>query len=282
MKPGEIVKCRMRRIDPEGLVMETGEPENKEIWMVPNLAVPFVAGRELELFISHRDDEGRFWGTADMPPMRLGEVEFLQVETVARAGVFFDWGQPRPLFCPLHLVNGIVRPGMLVPVRLIEDGRSDRLMATMLWRKELLPADEDYSKGRPVKVLVMEPHELGFIVLVDWYYQGIIYHNQVFKPLRSGQKLDAFVNALRPDGKLDILLQRPGYLEVHSASTELLEKLKAAGGRLELGDKSPADLVYEQLGMSKKVFKKALGALYRDGIVGLGEGSFWLFEGDGD
>ncbi len=281
MKTGHIVQAKMLRIEPEGLVLET-IPQGETIWAMPDLKEPFLAGRQLPLFVSHRDSEGRFWGSIKLPSLVLGDVEFLPVHAISRAGVFFDWGMERPLFCPLHLVLGSLRPGMMAAVRLVEDDRSDRLMGNMLWKKQVLPAYEDYSRGRQVEVLVMEPHELGFLVLVDQWYQGIIYANQVFKPIRTGDRLSAFVNALRPDGKLDILLRRPGYREVENAYPELVEKLKAAGGRLNLGDKSPADLIYSELGMSKKVFKKAIGALYREGRIGLTDQAIWLQEGDGD
>jgi predicted RNA-binding protein (virulence factor B family) len=277
MKAGQIVQAKMLRIEPDSLVFEM--PDGGSIRVKPDLRHPFVSGKSLPLFVSHKDDEGLLWGSLNPPPLSLGEVDFLPVHSISRAGVFFDWGQERPLFCPLHLVLGSMRPGMMAAVRLVEDDRSDRLMGSMLWKKQVLPAGEEYAKGREVEILVMEPHELGFLVLVDNWYQGIIYANQIFKPVRAGQRLSAFVNALRPDGKLDILLRRPGYLEVENSSSDLLERLKASGGRLRLGDKSPADLIYSELGMSKKVFKKAIGALYREGKIGMSETEVWLQDG---
>ena len=280
MKTGQIIKASMARIEPDALVMEASS--GGEIRVQPDLKHPFVSGKQLPVFISHRDEEGNFRGSLRLPPMGLNEVEFLPVHSISRAGVFFDWGQERPLFCPLHLVQGSLRPGMMAAVRLVEDDRSDRLMATMQWKKQVIPAGEDYAKGRQVTILVMEPHELGYLVLADQVYQGIVYANQIFRPIRSGDRMAAWVNALRPDGKIDVLLQRPGYLEVESAAPELLEKLVAAGGRLPFGDKSPAEEIYAALGMSKKVFKKAAGSLYRVGRIGISDASVWLLEGDGD
>jgi len=187
------------------------------------------------------------------------------------------------LFCPLHLVIGTLRPGMMAAVRLMEDDRSDRLMGSMQWKKDVRPAGEvDYTRGKEVDILVMEPHELGYLVLVDQWHQGIIYSNQIFKPVRSGDKMKAWVNALRPDGKLDILLRKPGYSEVENSSAILLEKITQAGGRLPLGDKSSPEMIYNTLSMSKKVFKKALGALYREGKIGLSDTHVWLQDGIDD
>jgi predicted RNA-binding protein (virulence factor B family) len=280
MKTGEIMEAHMLRIEPDAVVLL--HPSAGELRMKPDLKQPFVAGRKILVFVSHKDQEGRWWCSTNMPPLALGEVEFLPVHSVSRAGVFFDWGQERPLFCPFHLVVGTLRPGMMAAVRLIADERSDRLMASMQWKKELMPAGEEYHRGREVEILVMEPHDLGFLVLVDKWFQGIIYSNQIFRPVRSGEKMKAWVNLLRPDGKLDILLRKPGYGEVQDVSEVLLSKIREAGGRMPLGDKSPADEIYRQLGMSKKVFKQVSGSLFKQGKVFIGDYSVTLQNDDGD
>ena len=276
MKAGEILQAAMLRIEPDALLLKV--PDGTEVRVVPDLKQIFVPGKQVAVFISHRDREGRFWGSMETPLLALGEVAFLEVKSMSREGAFFDWGLEKPLFCPAGLIIGVVRPGMLAAVRLIEDPRSNGLIATMQWKSGVRAAGEDYAKGREVEVLVMESHELGFLVLADQWYQGIVYANQVFQPLRPGQHLQGWVNQLRPDGKLDILLRKPGYREVPDAARELLQKIQQAGGRLELGDKSPADEVYRQLGISKKVFKQALGNLYKAGKVGMLGQRCWLLD----
>lgn len=281
MKTGQSIQAKMLRIEPDSLVMEM--TAGAEIRVKPDLKHPFVSGKTMVVYVRHRDEEGLLWGSFNPPPLALGEVDFLPVHSVSRAGVFFDWGQERPLFCPLHLVIGTLRPGMMAAVRLVEDDRSDRLMCSMQWKKDVLPAgEEEYSRGREVNILVMEPHELGFLVLVDQWHQGIIYSNQIFKPVRSGEKMKAWVNSLRPDGKLDILLRKLGYSEVENSAAILLEKITRAGGRLPLGDKSSPEVIYDALSMSKKVFKKALGALYREGKIGISDTQIWLQDGVDD
>lgn len=280
MKAGQSTDAKMLRIEPDSLVLEL--PQGGNIRVKPDLKHPFVSGKIKTVYVSRRDEEGLLWGSFNPPPLSIGEVDFLPVHSVARAGVFFDWGQERPLFCPLHLVIGTMRPGMMAAVRLMEDDRSDRLMGSMQWKKDVLPAGEEYIRGMEVDILVMEPHELGFLVLVDKWHQGIIYSNQIFKPVRSGDKMKAWVNALRPDGKIDVLLRKPGYSEVENSATLLLEKITQAGGRLPLGDKSAPDVIYDTLSMSKKVFKKAMGALYREGKIGLSDTDVWLLDGIDD
>lgn len=110
----------------------------------------------------------------------------------------------------------------------------------------------------------------------------MVYENQLFKSLRVGQKTRGYVNKVREDGKLDILLQRPGYGEVMDASSQLMDAIQKAGGRLQLGDKSEPEEIAKLLNMSKKVFKKAAGALYKSGKVGVSDKSIWKLENDGD
>jgi predicted RNA-binding protein (virulence factor B family) len=280
MKTGEILEARMLRIEPDAIVLENAG--GGLVYLKPDLRQPFVAGKKLSLFISHQDAEGRFQGSTQLPLLALGEVEFLQVHSVSRAGVFFEWGPDKPLFCPEKWVLGSPRPGMMLPVRLLEDARSSGLIGNMQWKANVRAADEEFVKGREVEILVMETHELGFSVLADHFYQGMLYSDQVFQSLRPGLRLKAWVNALRPDGKLDILLRKPGYSEVENAADALLEKLRQAGGRLPLGDKSAPDVIYSALSMSKKVFKKAAGALYKEGKICLSDTAVWLQDGVDD
>jgi len=278
MHPGKIINAKMLRIDSEGLVLESIEEDPHEIYVKPSLDFPFFEGKILKLFVWLRDRDGNWWGSLKMPSIKLDEVEFLTLADESPVGFFFEWGLEKNLFCPISHTLGVVKPGMVLPVRLVLDDVTNRLMATMKWKKYTEEAGEEYYRSKEVDILVMEPWELGHSVLVNQNFIGMVYENQTFKPLRAGQKLKAFVNKVREDGRLDIILQRPGYGEIDSASEELYAALEKAGGKILLGDKSPADLVYSQLNMSKKTFKKSLGALYRAGRIEMNDNSFWKIE----
>lgn len=282
MQPGTVYTCRMVRIESEGLLMETLGDQAIQVYVKPDLRFPFSEGKTEKVFLWLKDAEGNWWGSLQMPQIFLHDVEFLRVAAETKIGFFFDWGLEKQLFCPLSHVLGTPQEDMVVPVRLLLDDKTNRLMATMKWKKQTLPADETYYRSKEVDILVMEPAEAGFTVLIDRFYLGMVYSNQTFKPLRAGQKLKAFVNKVREDGKMDILLQRPGYGEVETASDTLLRMLQESNGRISLGDKSPAEQVADVLGMSKKTFKKALGALFREGRIGMNEQSFWLVDGEDD
>jgi predicted RNA-binding protein (virulence factor B family) len=273
MKAGQVIEAVMQRIEPDALLLQGDS--GLEIRVAPDLSQPFVAGKKVQVFLLASDEGGSFRGSLRLPALALGEVDFLSVHSLNRSGVFFDWGLEKPLFCPPSLVAGSPRQGMLLPVRLQPDYRGSGLVGSMLWRSDLRAADEDYVRGRAVELLVMEVHELGFLVLVDQWYQGLVYTNQVFQPLRPGQRMQGWVNFLRPDGKLDVLLRKPGYRQIPGAAGDLLNQIRKEGGRINLGDKSPADEIYRRLGMSKKVFKQAIGALYKSGSIGMNDQACW-------
>lgn len=280
---GNTVRCQMDRIEPEGLVMQTMGEEPVEILVQPILEIPFIKGKEYPVFILKRFSDCRFSGSLKIPEIQLNEVQFYPVSRIISAGIYLDWGVEMPLFIPKSMVTGIWKEGMMAPVRLIRDEKSGQLIGDMQWKRQLLPADEnDFFRSQEVDIMVMEPTEIGHLVLVNQYFSGMVYFNQVFKPLRLGEKRIAFINKVREDGKLDILLQRPGYGEVIDGGAELLNRLKLAGGRLPFGDKTPPELIASQLNMSKKVFKKVAGSLYKSGKVGISDMAIWLLEDEGD
>lgn len=279
IEPGKKYDCTMDRIDSEGLVLvhqETGS----QVLVMPDLKNPFVKGKVVSVFILGFLGDNEFKGTLEAPGFLLGEVEFLEVQRTSDATYGMRWIGSQTLPAPKTGFPIPLSQGMLVPVRLSWDERRNRLFGDLHWKKDLIPArEEDFFKSMEVEILVIEQSELGFFVLVNNWYSGLVYSNQIFKPLRPGQRLLAFVNKVREDGKLDVLLQRPGYGEVRDAANIVLEKLKDANGRMRIGDKSEPEEISAILGMSKKVFKKTIGALYKEGKIGLDDRSIWLVDG---
>ncbi len=218
----------------------------------------------------YRDSEDRLIATNLEPHARVGQFATLSVRDVTTTGAFLDWGLEKDLLLPYHNQRRDLRPGERVTVFVYLDETSDRIVASAKWEWFLSPDPFPGKVGDAAELFVAEETDLGFKMLVDGTHQGLIYHNDVFKPLRLGDVHTGYVRAIRPDGKLDLTLQRPGYDEALAQTDPLLEALRQApDGRLPLGDKSLADDVYRRLGMSKKVFKKALGALYKQGLVDL-------------
>jgi|SRR6476661_1712857 len=216
----------------------------------------------------YRDSEDRLIATNLRPLALVNSFAALTVRDHGPAGTFLDMGLEKDLLLPYRNQRRDLRVGERVLVYVYLDEESDRLVATAKWKPFLSKEPFPGQVGDEVSLLVADESDLGYNVIVNGTHQGLLYHNEVFRPLRLGEHLPGFVRTIRDDGKLDVRLQREGYGEVENATDTLLKALKAApNGRLPIGDKSLAEDVYRRVGMSKKVFKKALGALYKQGLV---------------
>lgn len=239
--------------------------------LIPRKYVPegTEIGDVLRVFV-YRDSEDRLIATTLEPLATVGQFAALTVRDVTPNGAFLEWGLEKDLFLPYRNQRHDLRVGQRETVFVYLDETTDRIVASAKW--EWFLSDQPYAGkvGDTAELFVAAETDMGFKVIVDGTHQGLLYHNEVFKPLRLGDVHTGYVRAIRPDGKLDLSLQRLGHDEALAAADTLLEALrKAPEGLLPLGDKSEPDDIYRRLGMSKKVFKKALGTLYKRGQVQL-------------
>lgn len=227
-------------------------------------------GDVIRVFV-YRDSEDRLIATTLEPLAVVDSFAALTVRDVGPPGAFLDWGLEKDLLLPHANQRQAARPGDHVLVYVYLDEATDRLVASAKWQRFLSPEPFVGTVGEAVQVLIAEETPLGYSVIVNGTHAGLLYANEVFRPLRSGELLPGHLRQIRPDGKLDVRLGQAGYDEVESAAALVLAALRQRpDGRLPLGDKSLADDVYRRLGMSKKVFKKAIGSLYKQGLVELG------------
>lgn len=227
-------------------------------------------GEVLRVFV-YRDSEDRLVATTQRPLAKVGEFAALRVRDVNAAGAWLDWGLDKDLLLPWRQQRREVQPGDRVVVFVYLDEASDRLVATTKTTHYLDPDTTTLVAGQSIALLVVQETDLGFAVIIEQRWSGVLYRNEVFQPVRVGDEVAGFIKRVRPDGKVDVALQASGYEEaVADATATLLDALRAAGGSLPLSDASaPAD-IHRLLRMSKKTFKKALGHLYRTGAVVLG------------
>ncbi|MDJ0366831.1 S1-like domain-containing RNA-binding protein [Hymenobacter sp. H14-R3] len=227
-------------------------------------------GDVIRVFV-YRDSEDRLIATNLEPLAVVNSFAALTVRDIGAPGAFLDWGLEKDLLLPHANQRQAARTGDRVLVYVYLDDATDRLVASAKWQQFLSPEPFVGAAGEAVQVLIGEETPLGYSVIVNGTHAGLLYSNEVFRPLRVGEVLPGHLRQIRPDGKLDVRLGQAGYDEVETASRLVLAALRARpDGRLPLGDKSLADDVYRRLGMSKKVFKKALGSLYKQGVVVLG------------
>ena len=248
------------------------DEEGTEV-LLPNKYVPeeYAIGQYLNVFV-FKDHMERLTATTLSPGIMLGEFAFLPVVEVNDTGAFVDWGLEKQLLVPYREQKFRMEVGRSYVVYLDIDEKTDRLFGTTKLGKHLIPCVRPLEHNEPVRLLIFGESDLGYSAIVDNKYQGLIYRNEVFTPIKVGQFLKGYVKQVREDGKLDLSLQPIGYVDSIEGNAQLLLKaLDDAGGFLPLTDKTDPDVIYTTLGLSKKAFKKAVGDLYRKRVIAIVE-----------
>jgi len=227
-------------------------------------------GDAVDVFI-YADKDGSPLATVHKPFAELGQFAMLEVIDVSRHGLHLDWGIDRDLFVPFNLQHERLREGdrVVVVIDLDDQGRlfgSNKLHDFFDMNLDPL------TDGQEVSLLVYGFNNVGALVVVDGRYTGIIYKSETFQTIRLGDELTGYIKTRRHDGKLDITLQRTKRAGTLDAVESVWERLQAKGGFLPLTDKSDPDRIRQELAMSKKQFKKAIGALYKQRRILLEDG----------
>lgn len=231
-------------------------------------------GDTLELFV-YLDQSERLVATTEQPLATVGDFAYLEVAWVNEYGAFLNWGVMKDLFVPFRQQKRTMEVGESYIVFVDIDEETGRLMATAKIDKHLRPAREHYyHRGEEVDLLVWQRTELGLKVIVDNCHAGLVYNDQLFAPEpKTGDRLRGTVVNVRPDGRIDVSLQRLGKSRFRDFAEVLYEELKAAPeGFLPFTDKSSSDDISARFGVSKKTFKRAVGTLYREKKIVLEEG----------
>ena len=264
---GNYNTLRIIKILSFGAYLDGGE--GKEI-LLPTRYVPDGAqvGDDVEVFIYH-DNEGRLIATTLHPKAVVGEFAFMQVKSVNTTGAFLDWGLMKDLLVPYKEQKLTMREGKwyLVYVRL--DHVTGRIMASARIEKFLNNIPPKYKFNQEVDLLVADDTEIGYKVIVNNLHWGMVYHNQVFQRLEKGEHLKGYVKEIREDDKLDISLAPLGYQKVDGVAQTILQALQVQNGFLPVHDKSDPEVIYSLFRCSKKAFKQAIGALYRQHRIAL-------------
>ncbi|MGM9621661.1 MAG: S1 RNA-binding domain-containing protein [Bacteroidaceae bacterium] len=223
-------------------------------------------GESLEVFL-YLDTQERIVATTYMPLAQVGDFAYLEVAWVNNFGAFLHWGPMKDLFVPFREQKMKMQKGNSYIVHIHVDPETYRIMASAKVEHYLSEDFPTYCTGDSVELLIWQKTDLGLKAIVDGRFGGLLYDSQMFRTLRTGDRVKGYVSQVRPDGKIDLSLQCPGQRGVEDFSALLLRHLKMNGGQTPLGDKSPAEEVYAVFGVSKKVFKKAVGDLYRQRLV---------------
>ncbi|VXB67611.1 GntR family transcriptional regulator [Pseudomonas sp. 8AS] len=238
--------------------------------LLPNRYVPkgepSEVGDWLNVFV-YLDSEDRIIATTERPKVQVGGFASLKVVEINRVGLFLDWGLPKDLLLPHSEEKRPLQVGDYCVVHVYLDKRTKRITATARLDRYLDNTSPRYKVGEAVDLLVVEQTDMGFKAIINNQHWGLIHKNEAFKFLRSGMQEKGFIKELRADGKISLSLQPVGQAAASSLSEQILARLREQGGSLALSDKSEPAAITQAFGVSKGNFKKAIGGLFKQGLI---------------
>jgi predicted RNA-binding protein (virulence factor B family) len=253
-----------------------GDDEDNDI-LLPNKYVPGTLRVDdpIDVFV-YTDSEDRIIATTLTPKIKRNEFARLQVVAVTSVGAFLDWGLEKDLLVPHREQSRPMEVGRWYVVYLYLDHETDRLVASSRLSRFLDSEVPNLTIGQEVSLLAWEPTDLGINVIINNRYRGLVYANEIFRQVYPGDRLTGYIKLIRDDNRLDVSLQKPGYENVEPNAQRILSTLKEHKGFLPLNDYSEPDAIYQSLEMSKKTFKKAIGALFRERKIMIKEDGIYL------
>ena len=273
---GNYNTLRVTRFSDHGAYLDGGPLG--EILM-PKKYVPrsLRPGDEIEVFV-YLDQSERLVGTLETPLARVGDFAYLRVAWTNEFGAFLDWGLTKDLFVPFREQKMRMVQDRSYLVYIHVDPETQRLVGPAKVERYLKRATPDrYHRGQEVEIIVQQKTPLGFRCIADNRCGGHLYDNQIFDTVpHTGDVLTATVVNIRPDGRLDLSLQRIGTGRFRDFAGQLLEELHSAGGTLPFSDHSTPEEIQQRFGVSKKTFKRALGTLYKSGHISIEEDCIFL------
>lgn len=254
-----------------GLYLDAGA--DGEI-LLPKRYIPkqeaLEVGDWLNVFV-YMDSEDRVIATTQKPKVQVGGFASLKVVEINSVGLFLDWGLSKDLLLPHSEEKRPLQVGDYVLVHVYLDPRSRRITATARLDRFLDNSPATYQVGEQVELLIAERTDLGFKAIINERHWGLLHKNELFRFVRSGMRETGYIREVRDDGKINLSLQPVGAEQRDVLAERIVEALQAAGGFLPLSDKSPAELISQQFSVSKGNFKKAIGGLYKRGVILIGD-----------
>ena len=268
LNAGEYQSLRIGRIADPGIYLT--DEEGGEV-LLPNRYVSLSdhIGDMVEVFVYH-DSENRLIATREKPLATVGEAAVLEAVDRNAHGVFLNWGiTAKDLFMTNRNLPFEVQMGGHYLVYLYRDNLTGRVVATTKLTKYISNAEISVRAREQVDILVARKMDMGYRVVINNRHWGMIYNDQIFSPVKVGDKLTGYIHRISTEGRIDVMLQQEGRELRDSATTKLLDLLAKSKGVLQVGDKSSPEEIATVTGLSKKSFKKAVGALYKERRISL-------------
>ena len=240
--------------------------------LMPKRYVPegTMLGDYIEAFI-YLDSEDRLIATTEKPLAQVEEFALLEVVSVTQVGAFLNWGLPKDLFVPFREQRQPMEVGKKYLVYVYLDVNSKRIAASSKIEQYLDNIPVDYDENEEVDLIIINQTDLGYNAIVDNCHIGILYKNEVFQELNAGDRVQGYIKKIRPDGKIDLRLDKVGYEKIGGLADQIIDRLKQNNGFLPFTDKSTPEEIYRTFKVSKKNFKAAVGALYKQRLIILEE-----------
>lgn len=265
---GQYHTLEILRLTPPGLFLGDGEKENEVL--LPNKYIPanYEIGDQITVFV-YQDFDERVVATTLTPKITLNGWAMLEVKDNSKIGAFMDWGLEKDLLVPFSEQLSRMRVGGRYLIHMYYDEASGRLVGSQKFKKFISNDFLKLNEGDEVDIIIGNKSDLGVNVIVNGQHSGLIYHDEIFTNLEMGMEMKAYVKKIRENNKMDIALQKPGYASIEPNADKILSILQKNNGFLKLNDSSSPEDIYDQLGMSKKTFKKAIGLLFRNRLISL-------------
>jgi len=261
---GQFNTLSIVRFTDHGAILDGGDTEI----LMPKKYVleEWHPGDEVEVFV-YLDQSNRLVATTEKPLATVGQFAFLKVAWTNRYGAFMDWGLTKDLFVPFGEQQQHFMQDRHYLVYIYIDDKTKRIVGTSKLDRNIQDWDGKHDEGDEVEIIVWKRTNLGYKVIIEHAYEGLVYGNEVFQPIHIGMTLQAYIKSIREDGKIDIALQKSGKQLTVDTATLLKNKLAENEGFLPYGDFSSAEEIAETFSVSKKAFKRAIGNLYKNRII---------------
>ncbi|MFT7318196.1 MAG: putative RNA-binding protein (virulence factor B family) [Pseudoalteromonas distincta] len=224
------------------------------------------AGDSISVFI-FLDNANLATATIKKPHAQVGEYALLRVKEINSIGAFLDWGLEKDVLAPFNEQKPRMQEGHSYLVRLYLDNASQRICASNNFNRFLSKDEPQYTHLQEVDLIVAGKTDIGYKVLIEESHFGVVFYNMVFKSLFVGQKLKGYIQKVRDDGKIDVVLEKPGMGKVSDLGETIMQKLKNEGGVIPLGDKSDPEAIKKMFSTSKANYKKAIGGLFKQELI---------------
>jgi len=262
-----------------GFFLEAGEEWDQILLPFNSAPKDCEVGDILDVFI-YFDSEDRIIATTHKPHAYVDEFAFLRVAAVEKVGAFLDWGLPKELLVPFSEQKLRLQVGRSYVVWVYLDNTRERIAASTKLDKFMSKYPGQYEVGEEVKIMVAQKTELGFKAIINNRHWGLLYSNEVPRELKVGQRMKAFIQRTREDGKIDLSLNPVGFESIDGLAGKILETIKKKGGFVAVTAKTAPREIQELFGVSKKKFKMALGNLYKRRLVEISDDGIRVVEGN--